>query len=51
MCEEHTVVGDVVLPMGKLSAERVPKVPKQKAHSKSLGYVRDDAISEEYLHF
>jgi len=48
---EHTVVCDVVLPMGKLSTKRIPKVLEREAHSKFLRYVRDDPIPEEYPHF
>ena len=48
---KHTVVGDIVLPMGELSTERVPKVLKREAHSNFLRYVRDDPISEERPHF
>jgi len=48
---KHTVVSDVVLPMGKLSAKRVPKMLEREAHSEFIRYVGDDPISEEHPHF
>jgi hypothetical protein len=45
--EKPTIVCDVILPMGQLPTKGVPEVLEREAHSKSLGYVRDDTIFEE----
>lgn len=44
---KHTVVGDVVLPVSKLSTKGIPKLFKRETHSEFLRYMRDDPISEE----
>ena len=49
--KKRTVVCDVILPMGQLPTEGVPEVFEGEAHSKPLGYVRDDSIPEECPRF
>jgi hypothetical protein len=46
-----TIVCDVILPMGQLPTKGIPEVFEGEPHSKSLGYVRDDPISEERPRF
>lgn len=46
-----TIVCDVILPMGQLPPKGVPQVLEGEAHSKSLGYMRDNPISEECPRF
>lgn len=50
-CGKHTIVCDVILPVGELSTKRIPKMLKREAHPKFLRHVRDDSISEENTHF
>lgn len=51
MGRKPTIVRDVILPMGQLPAEGVPEVVEGEVHSKSIGYVRYNPVSEKCSRF